>query len=126
MARVLVVDDSPLVVRFVEHTLAADGHEVQALDSFVRLAATVREDPPDLILLDLNIPALSGVIMGKLVRSYQARDIPIIVYSSEAPAKLQAAALEVGAHSYLQKSDDAGALRRTVDQVLRARLAADL
>jgi DNA-binding response OmpR family regulator len=126
MARVLVVDDSPLVVRFVEHALAEDGHAVQALDSFIQLAATVRINPPDLIILDLNIPALSGVSMGKLVRNHQSRDIPIIVYSSAPLQELRAAALAVGAHCYVQKSDDSTALRRAVDRVLNGQRAAEL
>lgn len=123
MARVLVVDDSPLVIRFVRQALTPDGHDVQSLDSFIRLATTVREDPPDLILLDLNIPVLSGVAMGKLVRSYQSRDIPIIVYSSAPPRELWAAARDVGAHACVQKSDDLTELRRTVAQVLQERYA---
>jgi DNA-binding response OmpR family regulator len=125
MARILVVDDSALVVRFVQHSLVEDGHDVRSLDSFIQLAARVRDNPPDLIILDLNIPALSGVSMGKLVRNHQSRHIPIIVYSSAPQRELEAAAKAVGAHCYVRKSDDVTALRYAVRRVLENRQAAD-
>lgn len=123
MANVLVIDDSPLIVRFVRKALVTDGHTVHGLDSFIRLASRVREDPPDLIILDLNIPVLSGVAMGKLVRSYQSRDIPIVVYSSAPREQLRSAARDVRAHAFVRKSEDAEPLRQAVAQVLLERRA---
>lgn len=124
MARVLVVDDSAVVIRFIERALAEDGHTVEALGSFIQLAATVRNTPPDVIVLDLNIPALSGVSMGRIIRTYQSRHIPILVYSSAPHAELKAAALAVGAQSFVQKSNDPDQLRRAIDQILIGRQVA--
>ncbi len=118
MARVLIIDDSPTVIRFVQMALAQDGHDVRALDSFIQLAAVIREDPPDLVLLDLNIPALSGLTMGTLVRKYQSRQVPIIIYSSQGDLEMQKAAQALGAVAVLQKGADATALRLYVKSAL--------
>lgn len=119
MARVLIIDDSPTVIHFVRAALSKDGHDTQVLDSFIRLAAVVREDPPDLILLDLNIPALSGLTMGSLVRKYEQRKVPIIIYSSQGETEMEDAARALGAVSVLRKGADASALRLSVKNALR-------
>lgn len=118
MSRILVVDDSPTVVRFVELALRADGHDVRSLDSFIQLGAVVRDDPPDLILLDLNIPALSGLSMGNLVRKYERAPIPIIIYSSQEESTMRSAAAELGAVSVLKKTLAPDALREAVNDAL--------
>ncbi len=123
MAKILIVDDSPTVLRFVQRALRLDGHEVESLDSFIQLTARVREAPPDLLILDLNIPALSGVSMGRLVRKHEARDIPIVIYSSRPPEELEEAARAVHAVAHVQKSDCAAELRKAVARVLATRRA---
>lgn len=119
MARILIVDDSPTVVRFVERTLRMDGHDVSSLDSFIQLAAVVRDEPPDLILLDLNIPALSGLSMGGMVRKYQSSPIPIIIYSSQDEEEMRSAATELGAVAVLKKTLAPETLRAVVQDALR-------
>lgn len=117
MARILVVDDSQLVVRYLQRMLTAWGHQVEALDSFVRLTAAVATSPPDLLILDLHMPALSGVATGKLVRTHQLREVPILIYSSAPEAELEAAARELRAAGYVQKGGH-DALRAAVDRIL--------
>ena len=118
-ARILIVDDSPTVVRFVQTTLKADGHHVTSLDNFIQLAAVIRNDPPDLILLDLNIPALSGLTMGSMVRKYEDGTIPIIIYSSQDEEEMRRAAEELGAVAVLKKTNAPEALRTAVKDALR-------
>lgn len=123
MARILVIDDSPTVVHFVRLALAADGHDVKALDSFIQLAAIVRDDPPDLVLLDLNIPALSGLSMGGLVRKYEQGKTRIVIYSSRPVEELRQAARELKAVAVLRKSSNTAELRSVVKDALMAQPA---
>ncbi|MBX3246902.1 MAG: response regulator [Myxococcales bacterium] len=121
MARILVVDDSQLVIRYLEHTLGSRGHVVEALDSFVQLAHVVRERPPALLILDLHMPALSGLSTARIVRAHESDAIPILLYSSAAEPELQAAAREVRARGFLQKGCESAILVRTVEGILGAR-----
>ncbi len=119
MARILIVDDSPTVVRFAEWALRVDGHEVTSLDSFIQLAAVVRDNPPDLILLDLNMPALSGLSMGGMVRKYETIPVPIVIYSSQEEDEMWRAAIALGAVSVLKKTLSPEGLRAAVKNALR-------
>lgn len=123
MARILVIDDSPTAVQFVKSALRHEAHVVEALTSFVNLTSAVRDDPPDLILLDLTIPALSGVTMGKLIRKHEAREVPILVYSSRPEPELAEAARAVRAVGYVSKGSSPADLRDAITQALRARVA---
>jgi DNA-binding response OmpR family regulator len=118
MARILVVDDSPTVIHFVRGALGADGHEVEALDSFINLAFIVKNRPPDLVILDLNIPALSGLSMGNIMRKYESRSIPIVIYSSRGEAEMRSAAKELNASGVVAKSSRADELRAEVARIL--------
>ncbi len=114
MARILVVDDSPTTVHFLRRLLSENGHAVETLDSFVRLAEHVRQSPPDLIILDLSLPALPGVKMGQLIRRYQCRDVPIVVYSSQPEEELIEATRLVGAVDFVSKKEDPARLVEAV------------
>ncbi|MBZ0120121.1 MAG: response regulator [Sandaracinaceae bacterium] len=118
MARILVVDDSQLVVRLIERALRPHGHVVETLDSFILLGSRIREQPPDLLVLDLHMPALSGLSTGRLVRAHSRR-LPILVYSSAPDDELRAAAQELSAQGFLQKGRDNGLLAETINSILR-------
>lgn len=122
MGRILVVDDSPTAVRAVELALNGEGHDIESLDSFIHLTSAVRSNPPDLILLDLRIPALSGVSMGQLIRRHQCRPIPILIYSSQPEAELRTAAHRLDAVGYLPKGTPPAELAAEVRRALAGAL----
>jgi CheY-like chemotaxis protein len=78
------------------------------MEMVIHLAGLVRGVSPDLILLDLSMPVLSGINVAALIRRFQPHPIPIIVYSSRPQVELRMAAAELGAVAYLKKggSDD--------------------
>jgi CheY-like chemotaxis protein len=114
MARILVVDDSASVFHFVRRELAADRHVIDRLSAFVELAAYLRDHHPDLVLLDLDMPALSGTSFAQFIRRMETRPIRILIHSSMPAAELARAAREVKAVGVLEKSADGQRLRDAV------------
>jgi CheY-like chemotaxis protein len=87
MARVLVVDDDPVIVRLLEVNLGLEGHDVlTAADGREGLDA-IREHRPDLVLLDLMMPELDGWQVCAEVRADpEVADTPIVILSARAGA----------------------------------------
>lgn len=119
MACILVIDDSPTVVRVVRRTLEPRGHRVTQLDCFVNLPRSLRETPPDLILLDLEMPAFSGLDFGLFLQRYGENRYPIVVHSSKEREELVAAAEQMNAAAVLQKGLPPEDLLEVVDRVLK-------
>lgn len=121
MARILVVDDSESVYHFVRRELASDKHIVDRLTAFTELASYLRTNEPDLILLDLEMPALSGTAFARFLRRLERTPTRVLIHSSRPQADLEAAAKQVNAVGALEKSADGERLRRAVRGHLAAK-----
>lgn len=118
MARILVIDDSPTAAATVRKAVAELGHEVQELASIVDLPTHLYDDPPDLILLDLVMPAMPGESVGPFIKRYQIRDTPVLIHSARPRSALLAAAEKVGAAGIVEKGKPASELCRIIDETL--------
>jgi two-component system KDP operon response regulator KdpE len=98
---VLVVEDEPQVVRFLDASLAAQGYRVVAAgngEQGLRLAA---QYVPDLVLLDLGLPDLDGVEVLRRLRVWFRA--PVLILSARGQERAKVAALDAGADDYLTK-----------------------
>lgn len=123
MARILVIDDSLSAVQKARQVLERAGHEVETLELLIYLPQKVKDTPPDAILLDLSMPALSGVNVAKFIRRYERHPIPIVLYSSRSEHELRETAAELGAEGFVQKGQPDDVLVATVASVLRRGVA---
>ena len=101
--RVLVVDDDPDQLDLVRRTLAAH-FDVQTHDSALGGTNLVRNGAWDLVLLDVNFPALKGERVLALARKVAPPETRFILYSATDESRLRALALATGADGYLSKS----------------------
>lgn len=101
--RVLVVDDDLDLLELVRRTLTPH-FEVQTHNSALGVSNLVRNGEPDLVLLDVNFPALKGDQVLALARRYAPRTTKFILYSAADESKLRALARASGADGYLSKS----------------------
>ena len=100
-ARILVVDDEIEIVRALQRSLVAHGYEVFAAASGEEALEAVERHRPDLILLDLGLPGISGLEVCKRVRAESS--LPIIVLSVKDTERDKVLALDLGADDYVSK-----------------------
>ena len=117
---VLVIDDNKLILTILSDILATAGYKVSTAEDGVYCNDIIYGDlPPDLILMDIHLPFMSG---NKKVRIMKRRptgsDIPIILISSMGENELKAKAADCGADGYLVKPINDQLLLTTVAQIL--------
>jgi DNA-binding response OmpR family regulator len=119
--RVLIVEDEQDIAGLVKHTLERIGglhvEVVQSGDAALRM---VTENPPDLILLDLNLPVLSGLEVCRILRSRPATaHVPIIMLTARTSESDRVTGLDVGADDYVTKPFSLRELAARVRAILR-------
>jgi DNA-binding response OmpR family regulator len=97
--RILVVDDEPQIRRIMRAVLVAKGYEVMEAECGEEALNLIRSDKCDLMLLDINMPGISGIEVCREVRT--SFDMPIVIMS--AGEENRARALAAGANDYLKK-----------------------
>jgi DNA-binding response OmpR family regulator len=102
--RILVVDDEPEIVRSVSMRLKSNGYEVLAATDGVQATTTALRELPDLIILDIGLPAGSGHVVVKRLRdSIKTAQIPIIFLTAHTSEQDYQQAFERGVEQYITK-----------------------
>jgi DNA-binding response OmpR family regulator len=105
--RVLIVDDEPDLVAGIRMVLEDEGFEVDVHSSIITLPLVLRRIAPDLILLDVSMPALSGTAAFHFGLK---TDAPIVLFSGCGAHELARMSEETGADGYICKSDETQAI----------------
>ncbi|MBE3560331.1 MAG: response regulator transcription factor [Ktedonobacteraceae bacterium] len=100
-ARILAVDDEIEILRALQRSLTAHGYEVFTASSGEEALEEIAQHRPDLILLDLALPGISGLEVCKRVRAHS--NLPIIVLSVKDTERDKVLALDLGADDYVSK-----------------------
>ncbi len=125
MARIVIADDSPTLRRIVTSVLTKDGHEVHAAEDGIGAVQKVFEHQPDAVVLDVQMPRVSGFIAARVLKDdWQTADIPVVMLTSLDAAADRYWAGQAGVDRYLTKDFEAGELSATIDEVLMAATAA--
>lgn len=112
---VLVIDDSEVVLELAREALEAVGLHVVTRQGPQGSVSAILRAKPDLVLLDVNMPTLTGDAIARIVSKAEARpDTIILLHSSLSVQTLRLKALSTGADGFIQKSDDMGHLSREV------------
>ena len=118
--RILIIDDDPDIVRFVQTSLTMDGYDVRAEnDGRAGIDAVLRE-PPDLVLLDVMMPDVDGFeVLERLKTSPSAANVAVLLLTAKANVRDLVRGLDGGADDYITKPFDIDELRARVGAVLR-------
>ncbi len=122
MAKILVVEDERDILELVEISLQLGGFEVVKAQDGLEAVEKALTESPDLILLDIKMPGLSGYdVCRKLREIPQTRDIPIVFLTARGQEHEIRAGLEAGGDDYIIKPFAPDELPRRVQEVLNRR-----
>ena len=116
-ATILVVDDERKIRDLVRSYLELEGYSVLVADSGERALESASRSDPDLVVLDLGLPDLSGEEVARTLRA--ASNVPIIMLTAKAAEDDRVAGLRLGADDYLAKPFSPRELVARVEAVLR-------
>jgi len=115
--RVLVAEDDPDLLTFLREALEAEGMAVETVADGAGTLLAVGADPPDIVLLDLDLPDLDGLEVLSAVR--RRGDLPVIVLTGRRLEEDRVTGLERGADDYVVKPFSARELAARIRTVLR-------
>lgn len=103
-ASILVVDDEPNIVLSLEFVLQSEGYRVRVARDGQEALDAIAAEPPDLILLDVMLPRVSGFDVCQRIRCEPAwRDVRIVMLSAKGREVEVQKGLALGAHAYVTK-----------------------
>lgn len=122
MAHILIADDDEIIAELATNILMDAGHACGWVTDGRQLMELVAWKRPDLILLDQEMPGLTGnQVLRKLRTSEEYYDIPVIMFTAKSGAEDELQAIYAGAQDYIRKPFEREFLLWHVNQALRAR-----
>jgi len=120
--RIVVIDDSQLVLAVAKEALENAGYDVLTTDSGIEANQFIYASRrPDLILLDVMMPMLNGDRKVRLLKERESsRNIPVILMSTKSAEELKELAVAAGADGYLQKPFSESSLVKNIEKILAA------
>lgn len=101
---VLIVEDEPVIAEALVYLLQREGLEVSVRGDGEAALAALRERPPDLVILDIMLPGISGMEVLETVRADPVlRGLPVLMLTAKGQRKDRAAAEEAGASLFITK-----------------------
>ena len=119
MSRILVVEDEQDLGLLLEYNLKVDGHEVEVVRTGAAAISHYRTSKPELVLLDLMLPDISGSEVARLMRESDPRQVPIVIVTARGEESDRIKGLELGAEDYIVKPFSVKELLLRVRNVLR-------
>ena len=119
LRKILVVDDSPMMLDMTRMALRRSGFEVVTAQDMAALAQAKKRGPFDLVLMDVQMPELLGDAVAKSLARGRDTQAPIFLMSSMEESELQQRCKNAGAAGYILKRDGMASLVRRVTEALK-------
>jgi two-component system response regulator RegX3 len=117
LTRILLVDDEPLITDSLSYSLRREGFEVSAVGDGLEALQLIQDFQPDLVVLDLMLPGMSGLEVCRRLRTQSAT--PVIMLTARSEEIDRVLGLEVGADDYLAKPFSFRELLARIRAILR-------
>lgn len=116
----MVVDDDRTILEMLDRYLKSHGWDVVTCDSPFGVSAVVKRMKPDVVVLDVNMPALDGESIAKLLtKGSRGVPIPIVFYSAMPEDELRLLAARIPGASWVPKTSPLAVLQREIARVAR-------
>lgn len=119
---ILVIDDDKVFSRYLNLAISAEFENVfvQVCNSGQDAIEEILDNPPEIIILDINMPKLSGYKMAKIINDIHEQGIPTLFISADRNAKNEIEALSISSRKdFLPKPIDKNELNRKITQLIK-------
>jgi two-component system nitrogen regulation response regulator GlnG len=120
LARVLIVDDDPLVRKVFETGIGASGYTVTSAPDGKTALELLRREPPDVVVLDNILPDVSGLEILRRIREFDPH-LPVILITAQGTSLTAIEAMKSAAFDYIPKPVDLGRLDSQIGRAVEAR-----
>jgi DNA-binding NarL/FixJ family response regulator len=125
-ARILIVDDEPLNVDYLEQELEGRGFEIESAANGLQALERVAASPPDLVLLDVMMPGMDGISVLRILKGDpETRLMPVVVMTALNAVEDRVRGIEAGADDFLSKPVDDRELLARINTALAFKRAID-
>ena len=116
---ILIIEDDPSFSRAINHIIGKEGYNVDTASNGMTGLRMAKENPPDLLILDIMLPGIDGFeICSQLRNNPPTSNLPIIMLSAKGQETDKETGLKVGANEYLTKPINRELLLETIDKLL--------
>ena len=116
MKKILIIEDDRNLLNELREFLENRGYEVSSVDNFLRASEIALEKRPDLVILDINLPGISGFDICRAIK--EKSNIPVLMLTSRIGIEDEIKGLEIGADEYLAKPVDTRMLILRMEKLL--------
>jgi len=118
--KILLIDDSPLILAVTRAALESAGYQVATAENLEAFEEQRRREPPDLIIVDIQMPEIFGDDLASTLRNAYGEPAPIVLLSSLDEEELARRAAESGAHAWVTKRAGMPALLTKLQEIFEA------
>jgi len=118
MAKILVIDDEPSVLAFLDMILRHQGYDVLFADNGWKGLELYRQEHPDVIVLDLRMPELDGVTVLKEIRSVDLKQ-PVIIWTGDTTPSVEQQVRAIGVSEFIVKGSSIKLLLDSLKSLLK-------
>lgn len=119
---ILVADDDPKNIKIMKTMLTSMGYRVMACDSGTSALSVIRDNPPDLILLDIMMPNMDGYEICKRIKNRETtRQIPVILLTALNDRESKIRGIEAGADDFISKPPDRNELLARIKSLINVK-----
>ena len=117
--KIVLAEDEPQIARLIEFKLKKEGYEVTWKENGEEALKAIKEDKPDLILLDVMMPVMDGYeVLRRLKEDENLKSIPVIMLTARAQEKDVVKGIDMGAEDYITKPFHPAELLARVKRIL--------
>ncbi|MBT8285999.1 MAG: response regulator [Flavobacteriaceae bacterium] len=116
--KILAIDDQQLILLSVEKKLAELGYDVRIADTGEKGIALYDDFNPDMVIVDINMPGMSGLDVVKYIRITQSAETPILVLSGNTDEKIIVDGFDLGINDYMKKPVSLNEMAARIERIL--------